>query len=804
MNRQLVFTAWGTDWGLAACGAVVAALIFIFWSYRAHLNRPWAWVCGALKWLGIVLLAICLLEPAWVTQKADPGQNLFVVLADNSQSMNLHDAGSERSRGDQLLGELVPGHGSQAGATGDAPAWLEAMNETFAVRQYTLGDGLDRVEDWATGLRFDAERSALNSGLKTLGERLVGKPVAGVLLLTDGNATDTDDQVTASGGLGVPVYPVVVGHSAPPSDLAVGQVSVTQTVFEDAPVTAIVQARAIGFAGKPVTLQWLDQAGTVVAEQTQTPEADDQAMAFRLTHRPLTGELGFYQLNILSKGEVGDESEAEATLANNTKPIVVQPQGGPYRVLYVGGRPNWEYKFLSRALAEDEAVNMSALMRVAKREAKFAWRGRAGESTNPLFRGFDRADDATEQFDEPVVIRLNVRDEDELREGFPKTAEGLYPYHAVIFDDVEASFLTPAQQVLLKRFVTQRGGGLMMLAGQESFDLGGYDRTPVADVLPVYVNKSLSDADAVSQWHGPYRLELTRQGLLEPWTRLADQVAGERLTRESMPEFRSVNRLASIKPGAQVMASLIDESTGAQWPGVVVQRSGRGRSLAVLMGDFWRWQLTDNDADAKLGKSWRQAVRWLVSDVPEPVTIRPPKNLAMVNEPVTLSVSVLGEDFERRDDAVVRLAVESMAAASTQANAQVVELMAEASTQAAGLYEARYLPRRQGGYRVTAHVSDLKGALIQSRQMGFVVNGAEQEFSTLSPNADAMQALAKATGGEVIPMDGLQAFVDRLPTLASPNMVTQTTPLWHQPYLFVLALVCLMIEWVLRRRKGLA
>jgi len=742
-----------------------------------------------------------------MTQKADPGQNLFVVLADNSQSMNLHDAGSEQSRGDKLLSELAPGYGSQSGAPGDAPAWLEALNETFEVRQYTLGDGLDRVEDWAAGLRFDAERSALNSGLKTLGDRLVGKPVAGVLLLTDGNATDKSDQPVTSWGLGVPVSPVVVGENAPPKDLAVGQVSVTQTVFEDAPVTANVQTRAIGFAGKPVTLQWLDKAGIVVAEQTQTPETDDQAMAFRLTHRPLTGELGFYQLSILSKGEAG---EKEATLVNNTKPIVVQPQGGPYRVLYVGGRPNWEYKFLSRALAEDDAVNMSALMRVAKREAKFAWRGRAGESTNPLFRGFDRADDATEQFDEPVVIRLNVRDEDELREGFPKTAEGLYPYHAVILDDVEASFLTPAQQVLLKRFVTQRGGGLVMLAGQESFDLGGYDRTPVADVLPVYVNKNRSGADAFAQWGASYRLALTRQGLLEPWTRLADQVAGERLTRESMPAFRSVNRLASIKPGAQVMANLIDEATGDQWPGVVVQRSGRGRSLAVLMGDFWRWQLLDDDADAKLGKSWRQAVRWLVSDVPEPVTIRLPEKGAMVNEPVTLSVSVLGDGFEPRDDAVVRLTVEHAGSPLTQENtreqasSQMVELVAEASTQAPGLYEARYLPRKQGGYRVTAQVSDLEGELIQSRQMGFVVNGAEQEFSTLSPDADSMKALAKATGGEVIAMDGLQAFVDQLPALASPNMVTQTTPLWHQPYVFVLALVCLVAEWLLRRRKGLA
>ena len=78
----------------------------------------------------------------------------------------------------------------------------------------------------------------------------------------------------------------------------------------------------------------------------------------------------------------------EATLANNETIVTVDRGSGPYRVLYVSGRPNWEYKFLHRAVEGDDQTQLVGLIRIAKREPKFEFRGRSGESSNPLFRGF--------------------------------------------------------------------------------------------------------------------------------------------------------------------------------------------------------------------------------------------------------------------------------------------------------------------------------------------------------------------------------------------------------------------------------
>ena len=79
-------------------------------------------------------------------------------------------------------------------------------------------------------------------------------------------------------------------------------------------------------------------------------------------------------------------------------------------MLYVSGRPNWEYKFLHRAVEADEQTQLVGLIRIAKREPKFEFRGRAGESSNPLFRGFgNQSKEEIERYDQPVLVRLNTR-----------------------------------------------------------------------------------------------------------------------------------------------------------------------------------------------------------------------------------------------------------------------------------------------------------------------------------------------------------------------------------------------------------
>ena len=73
-------------------------------------------------------------------------------------------------------------------------------------------------------------------------------------------------------------------------------------------------------------------------------------------------------------------------------------------------------------------------------------------TSNPLFAGLGKdEEDVAQQYDEPVILRLGVKESDELSDGFPKSAEELFAYHAVILDDVETSFFSQDQMLLLRR-----------------------------------------------------------------------------------------------------------------------------------------------------------------------------------------------------------------------------------------------------------------------------------------------------------------------------------------------------------------
>lgn len=799
METSLTISSWNWLWPALAFATVI--LLVLGWSYRNSAGFPPAWrfACLALKGLGIVALAFCLIEPLWLGQRARPGANLFAVLADNSQGLQVHDRGEARSRGETLR-TLV-----------DLPSspWQRDLAETFDLRRYVFDARLQSTKDFRE-LDFEGRSSAIGAALRTVKDRFQGRPLAGVLLFTDGNATDLPEGTPDLRGL-PPVYPVVLGRDDPIRDVALQKVAVTQSSFEDAPVSVQADVVASGFRGQPIVARLVDRAGRTVQQQSAEAPADGQPLAFRFRLKPEQPGLSFYQVKVgppeatEAAAEPAKEVVAgkdpgpagEATLANNSRVVAVDRGQGPYRVLYVSGRPNWEFKFLNRAIAEDEQVQLVGLIRVAKREPKFDFRGRAGETSNPLFRGFgNQSPEDVQRYDQPVLVRLNTRDELELRAGFPRTPEDLYGYHAVILDDVEAEFFAADQALLLQKFVSERGGGFLMLGGMESFQEGRYLRTPIGDMLPVYLDRD------DGSYEGPPRVQfqLAREGWLQAWARLRDNEADERGRIEGMPPFEVLNRVRGLKPGASMIASVRDER-GSEQPALAIQRFGRGRTAALMVGDLWRWGMKDEASQADMGRAWRQLVRWLVNDVPSRVQTTIEPLAADANGAVSIQVRVRDEKFQPVDDATVTIDLEPVVFDPQPATA--LKLEAEPSLGEPGLYTATYVPRHTGGFKATAVVKSGAGVDLGQSAAGWSADLAAEEFRSLMPNRALLEEIARKTGGRVLAAGELEAFAKELPQLKAPVMETWSYPAWHTPLMFAFALGCLLAEWGLRRWKGM-
>lgn len=805
MQGTLIFGS--QSWLIWATLLFLVAAALVVWRYSSgRIDGITRLLASLFKIAGFLLLAVCTLEPLWSGQRARAGANLFVILADDSQSLTIKDPGATATRGEQLKTVLN---------AEDAP-WQVRLAQDFDLRRYIFDSRLQNVTDFSR-LEFHGSQTSLIGVLNGLKDRFRSRPLAGVLLFTDGVATDGRQAEIQPEGM-PPIYPVVQGLDSRGqnlADLAVSHLTITTTAFEDAPVTIQADVSQSSLPKAKVTAQIIDETGAVVKQETQAFSGDQSPLPFRFQVRPMKSGVSFYEVRVRTEDEAKradterksgattapfgssapaiDPSSVESTLANNRRLVAVDRGSTKYRILYLCGRPNWEFKFLRRALESDEQVELTGVIRVARKEPKFDWRSRAGEVSNPLFRGFDGKTEETERYDQPVLVRLNTKTPDELRDGFPKTAEDLYQFHAVVIDDLESEFFSPDQLALLERFVTERGGGLLMLGGAESFKQGGYEKTPVGRMLPLYL-----DPHAATAAPAGYRLSLTREGWLQPWARLRSTETEEQVRLTELPNFLTVNRTGVVKPGATVVAEVAD-ATGRKYPALAVQPFGRGRCAAMLIGDLWRWQIDRTDSQREkddLGKAWRQTLRFLIADVPDRIELRPVAKDDLGQPLMRIEARIRTKDFQPQDNAAVNVSLQLP-------DGTTVTQPAEPSLREAGLYESTFASRQAGCYRATVDVVDREGQPLGRSSTGWAADPAADEFARVTPNVEFLEQVAKQTTGEVVRLEDLESFVSSLPNRKAPLTEAYTTPLWHQPWMLALIVACLCGEWGLRRWKGL-
>ena len=385
-------------------------------------------------------------------------------------------------------------------------------------------------------------------------------------------------------------------------------------------------------------------------------------------------------------------------------------------------------------------------------------------------------------------------------------------------DDIEAEFFTADQLQLIYEFVSKRGGGFLMMGGQESFRQGEYDRTPVGELLPVDLHRDVPGPT------GSVQLSLTRDGWLQPWIRLRSNEEAEKLRVAQMPAFVTVNATSFIRTGAVVMAKILDDS-GNEFPALVTQRFGRGRSAALCIGDFWRWRMNEGrrrlqdfslqsrnptagpiapgeEPEEDLNdhaRACRQMIRWLVADVPRrlDVSVKPAPTLGLGT--VRLIAYIKGKDFEVREDAAVRFVV-------TKPNGEKTEIAGEPSEDVIGRFEVVMSAVDPGAY-----TAEVVATLNEADQLpeeltattGWASQPDQEEMASVAANARFLNDVAAATGGRVIAMAELDTFVNDLAHSDAPLVEVWSWPIWHQWWVFVVAVGCFVTDWTLRRRLGL-
>jgi uncharacterized membrane protein len=704
------------------------------------LTPPQRALLTALRALTLILLVVFLLRPVTFVASGGARDSLVAVLVDGSRSMRLADGDTTRIERARTI----------------AKALVDTIGSDFRTELLTFGESLSRAD--ASELAADARRSDLSGALAAVADRYRGQRLAGVVVVSDGGDTATQE-TGSTRPLGVPVFTVGVGSTAVARDREVLNLTAGEAPLADSSIDLSVSMTSAGFGSAPVDLR-LTANGRPLEVRRVTPAADGVPVHEIFTVSPSSDTPTVYAVEIAAES-------GELTAENNVRRVLVPPQGRKRRVLMVEGAPGFEHTFLKRALARDPSLEIDSVVRKGQNE----------EGRDTFFIAAAASRSAA------------------LASGFPTGRANLFVYDAIIFGNIEADFFSRDQLEMTAAFVAERGGGLLVL-GARSFEQAGLVGTPLEEVLPLDPTDRRASLARTGAQAAPAAnaFAVTADGAAHPATRLAVSIDESRKKWSQLPPLAAVVAAGAPRPGAQVLA-VAGASAGEARPLIATQRYGHGRAMVFAGEASWRWRMLLPAKDTTHEVIWRQMTRWVASGASEPVEI-PALSVSLPGTTETVSVLVRNREFNAIGDAQVIVRVR-------EPGGQERSFPAALADPREGRYTAAVRFDQAGVYTVAADVqrgSERLGTATRPTLVG----GFDVEMSEPRLNESVLRRIAETTDGRYV----TAADADSLPAVlresgvGSPPM--EMRDLWNTAWSLLAIVTLLAVEWVMRRRVGLA
>ena len=730
---------------LGGVALVAIPALVTYGAARGNSQRTDRAVMAALR-LGLVaVLVFILFQPTLVLTSVVPQRNFVGILIDDSQSMRITDEdGVARS---DFVQRTFGSEGSDL---------LTALSEKFTLRFFRFSRDASRLNT-VDDLSYSGTSTDLGNAMVRAQEELAGVPISGLVVISDG--ADNSGEALAESLLplqaaNIPVYTVGLGEEELSPDVQLSRVEMPRTVLVGTSLVVDVIMSHRGYSGRTVQLL-VEDMGRLLASEDLTFERDGEPVVARVRIEAEDAGPRLLRFRV-------SPQEGERVTQNNVRDVLVDVVNKAEKILYFEGEPRWEVKFLRRAVAEDENLQVVVLQRTA--ESKF--------------------------------LRLDVDDAEELAAGFPKTREELFRYRALILGSVEASFFTHDQLDMIADFVSQRGGGLLVLGGRNAFAEGGYQGTRLAEVLPVFMDDELSTEAE------PYSTELfvspTRTGLTHPTTQLGQEDSEAVRERwESLPPVTTLNPITRLKPGATGLLTGGPEEDRDRQVVLAHHRYGRGKVAALPIQDSWTWQM---HADIPLEDQthetfWRQLLRWLADGVPDQVEAQSEQEVVEPGQPVNLSVEVGDSAYSEVNDGNVVAVVHDPSGSSTT-------VLLDWDVEQDGHYEGGFPTTGPGLYEVSVHATragDTIGAVVTYVN----VAPSDDEYFDASMRGTTLSRIADQTGGLFYTSESVATLPEDIGLTGAGVTLTGERDLWDMPVLLLLVLGLMAGEWGYRRKRGL-
>jgi hypothetical protein len=639
----------------------------------------------------------------------------------------------------------------------------------------------------AAGSAFTDVRLPLARALERSGTG-EGK-VLGVVLLSDGQHNWGPSPVKKAIEMGehkLPVFALPLGARQPPPDVAVVSVKAPPAVFKDVDTQIEARVKVSGIKDRKQLVVQLQRPGQDPLVETIDHDGSDRYHTVRFQVR--LDKAGVQALTVHAK-----PVEGETTPANNSRPVVINVADDKAKVLLIDGEARWEQHYLANALARDRTMQPQSVV-----------------------------------FQQP---RVGMVPEDELRKAgnpwrtLPTGPDALSAYDCIILGDVSPEELPPPERVRLEKYVGDRGGTLVVLAGKRSMplafagaDAGAAESDPLLRLLPIEQPRAVRPPAG-------FPLTLTYEGKSTAFLQMEPEPDRNAQRWADFPRhYWGV--VGKVKPGGTALAYVADanaapdkkdEAERAKESGLIVRHNyGFGRVLFVGLDSTWRWRYRAGDTYHH--RFWGQAIRWAASDKP----------LVTGNEFVRFgtrdAIYRHGHDIDlvvRLADEAGPLAPDALAAArilrqkdGPDGGEESVALVPLGRREAQPrVLEGKLRDLPAGHYAVELVIPDLGDKLNAPAADGQPAKKLRATFSVTPPDGEEMvelatnypllEELAAKSGGQVFAPENTAGLAEALTKRAITREDRAENRLWQWWVVLVLVLSLLTVEWVGRKFAGL-
>lgn len=823
------FAARYNNWIILALAVVFLALMALtLLSYLREGDNPRRvkLTIAAVRIVVLLLVLATLFEPGLVLRYKRTLYSSVVVLLDDSLSMSLKDRYADpvlrrqvaaklgispeqltETRRVEIVRKILAERGGPlAKLAREHPLSLlrfstpdpgrEAYTRPLAALDYT-GRG-ESQKELAEKIALDlsgalAELSAggyetnLAAALRDAADRLQGRRVAGIVVVSDGQSTGGEDAGNRLGSAlahvrqrGIPVFAVGVGDPQPPQNVAVLRLQGPAEARKGATIemTAYLSHRNCGGKTIDIRLQrrpadedkWSDAGEASQIDLKGEPDSG-RSESQEVKLRAEADELGQFVYRAVVK-----PLEGEFSAEDNSATAKLRIFEEKIKILLVSGDAGWEYQYVRNLLLRDP-----------EQYAVSVWQ-----------------QDADLKFNQEASTGMRLA-------RLPRTRPELYEYEVVLLYDpahTQGGF-DQAFVDMLGDFVADHHGGLCFVASNKFSDTNLAIDNPafgaLAALLPVELGRrALNIAERIA--HGeptPWPVVPTPVGLDHPVLRLSPDPRQNLSIWRALPGVYWSHPVVRLKPLASSLAASGDplnrtgDGTGEPTPMVAVQYYGKGRSLYVGFDETWRWRFV---ADAAYHRRfWTNLVDFLAAGrlQTKRIIITAGADRFAVGDTLRIRVQAHGLNYEPLEDETF---VVDMIDAATR-KVQKITLQRDPKQKAKGHYEATLPLKAVGTYDLTARRDDpdykdeVAGKTI-------TVTLPEEEFrhpeadratlETMAPEGRFVMAHASGTLADIVPSGKMSVFHD------VPH------ELWDVPMAIVAIVVLLAAEWILRKKYNMA